>query len=251
MWSYAFLDRGKDTMNGLTDIHCHILPGVDDGAADLSGGLEMVRLAYEDGIRTLLLTPHYRGRFKHDPAYLQEQFARFQQAVPYPDMTLYLGCEAHWEADLPDALSEGRVLSLHGSDYLLLEFDPTTLASQVVQGVSEILRCGYTPIVAHAERYDAFLKNRQLLDEVTYMGGLIQLNADSVMGKYGFVIRQFCRRALKNRRVHFIASDAHDAKARTPSLKKCYSWVCKKYTEAYAARLFHGNAQVVLENELL
>ncbi len=238
-------------MNGLTDIHCHILPGVDDGAADLSGALELVRLAYQDGIRTLILTPHYRGRFKHNPQALRTQFAQLQAAVPYPDMKLYLGCEAHWEADLPDALSDRKLLTLCDSNYLLLEFDPTTPVSQIIHGVSEVLRGGCTPILAHTERYDAFLKNRALLDEVTYMGGLIQLNADSVLGQYGFVIRQFCRRALKEHKVHFIATDAHDPKSRIPSLKKCYDWVCKKYGEAYASRLFYENARMVIENELL
>ncbi len=246
--------EGKEAMNGFADIHCHILPGVDDGAGDMTQAMTLLRMAYQDGIRAMILTPHYRGRFKKNPTdRLRAQYDALCQTAKseFPDLKLYLGNEAHWETELPERLEEGRVLTLGGSDYCLLEFSTRVLRSLVISAVAEVQRCGFAPVIAHAERYEVFRKDRELLDEVLHMGAFIQLNADSVMGAHGFGVRQFCKRVLKEQKAHFVASDAHDEVARPPHLAKCHQWVCKKYGEDYAARLFWENAQAVIENTLL
>ncbi len=240
-------------MNGLTDIHCHLLPGVDDGAKSMTEALDMARLAYEDGTRTLILTPHRRGTQKSATIQkLQAAFQAFSEELSrqFPDMTLHLGCEAYYASDLPEALSTGQTLTLCNSHYCLLEFNPGVLKSRLLNGISEIIRWGYTPILAHAERYQAFYENKDLVDEVLYMGALIQLNASSILGKQGFRVKWFCARLLKYQQVHFVGSDAHDTKARPPLLQKCYQFICKKYGTEYAAELFSENAQAVIENTL-
>lgn len=240
-------------MRGFTDLHTHILPGVDDGAADERKALELVRLAWENGTRTLFLTPHYRGSYrKNTPRILREAFETFDRAVrqELPDMRLYLGSEVHYESEAPEKLTQGGILSLNDSEYVLLEFRETALRSRILTGVGEMLRFGYTPIIAHAERCDAFLSDASLVDEVLDMGALIQLNADSVMGANGFRVRHFCHHLLKEKKAHFIASDAHDAKRRPPLLRECYLKVRKKYGEEYAAELFFENAEAVIENRV-
>ena len=215
--------------------------------------MELVRMAYENGTRNMVLTPHYRGRFKENtPGRLLDVFAAFRRNVmqELPEMQLYLGQEIYYEMDAPARLEEGRVLTINGSSYCLLEFRTNTLRSQILAGVAEMIRYGYTPIIAHAERYDAFLNDRQLTDEVLQMGALIQLNADSVMGKHGFGIKRFCKSLLKQRKAHFIATDAHDAKRRPPLLRACWWKVYKKYGQAYALQLFHNNAAAVIENQM-
>lgn len=237
-------------MNGFTDIHTHILPAVDDGAKDIHEACELVRTAWQDGTRTIFLTPHYRGKYKENSvAWLQECFSIFSQLVAdeLPDMKLYLGHEVHFENDVPEKLLSGEILSMNGSGYVLLEFRMHALRSQIIRGVSEITRCGFTPIIAHAERYDVFRADATLTDEVLELGARIQVNADSVMGAYGFSVKRFCHKLLKTHRVHFVATDAHDRENRSPLLHRCFLRVCKKYGQDYATKIFYENAQAFID----
>lgn len=241
-------------MNGFTDIHTHLLPGADDGAKDLQDALALIKMAWENGTRTIILTPHFRGVYKKNtPEMLQQMFEAFQQTVAaeYPEMKLHLGCEIHYQSEVPEWLREEKILSMCGSEYALLEFSSKPLRSRVVSAVLNTLQLGYTPIIAHAERYEIFRKDESLLNEVLDLGALIQLNADSVLGKHGFGVKQFCRKLLKTERAHFIASDAHDTTHRPPLLRECYLRVNKKYGEEYAARVFYENAQAVIENRMI
>lgn len=241
-------------MNGFTDIHTHILPGVDDGAKDLREAMALVRAAWKDGTRAMILTPHYRGEYKKNtPTMLQDAFFGFCEAVKeqFPELTLYLGNEVFFETEAPESLAAGGILSLNGSDYVLLEFRFGTLRSQVVSGVWEMVRHGFTPIIAHAERYDVFRKDARLVDEVLEMGALIQLNADSVMGKQGLGVKRFCHKLLKAQQAHFIASDAHDVQHRPPLLRECFSRIHKKYGAEYARKLFCDNAQSIINNQVM
>ena len=240
-------------MNGFTDIHTHILPGVDDGAAGMPQAMELVRMAWKNGTRTLFLTPHYRGKFKESPQWLRESFSMFSQMVreELPAMKLVLGSEVHYEAEMPERIQQKQVLSINDSQYLLLEFRGSTLRSQIIAGVSEVIRCGFTPIIAHVERYQEFLTDDSLVPEVLEKGALVQLNADSVMGQNGLRVKKFCHRMLKEQMVHFIASDAHDTRKRPPLLRDCFLRVHKKYGEEYAAQVFYHNAQAVIENQVI
>ena len=236
---------------GFIDIHSHILPGVDDGAENIAESMKLLRMAHKDGTRAIILTPHYRSDYKkYMPEQLKERYELLCESVEkeLPDMQLYLGNEIHFEMEAPEAVESGRVLTLNGSNYVLLEFRPNCLRRRMVAGVSEMIRHGFTPIIAHVERYTISRKDPSLLQELWDMGALMQLNVNSVMGQNGFGIKRFCHKLLKAERVHFIASDTHDVKYRTPLLQKCYLKVCKKYGQSYADELFYENAQAVIEN---
>lgn len=241
-------------MNGFTDIHTHILPGVDDGAPTMAEALKLVKMAWENGTRTIILTPHYRGVFKKNtPEQLRERFEVFREAVRdrFPEMDLYLGQEAYYQMAVPERLAEGAVLSLGDSQYALIEFSGGARRSQVVTGISETIRNGFVPIIAHMERYEVFRKDWSLVEEVLEMGALVQLNADSVMGAHGLGVKWFCGKVLKQQLAHFVASDAHDGEKRPPLLRKCFLYVHKKYGAEYAAQLFYRNAQAVIENSTM
>lgn len=238
-------------MKGFTDIHTHLLPGVDDGAESMSRSLRLLRMAWENGTRTVVLTPHYRGKYKQNtPAMLKENFAWLCEMVKteLPGMRLYLGQEIACENDIPEAMDQGKVLSMNGSGYVLLEFRTNSLASHMITGVSETIRCGFIPIVAHVERYDICRTDQDLVEELLDLGALLQLNADSVLGANGFAVKRFCHKLLKAQKAHFIASDAHDTTHRPPLLRECFLKIHKKYGAEYAAGLFYGNAQAVIEN---
>lgn len=241
-------------IKGFTDIHTHLLPEADDGAADISQARQMLRAAWKNGTRTMILTPHYRGPYKENtPTYLQMKFDLLNELIEgdFPGMKLYLGSEIHYQTEVPERLTECRILTLADSQYILLEFQYSALRSQVITGIIETSRCGFTPIVAHAERYDVFRKDSTLVEEVLELGALIQLNADSVMGKQGLSVKRFCHKLLKAQNAHFVASDAHDTNKRPPLLRDCFLWVHKKYGAEYAARVFYHNAQAVIENRTI
>lgn len=238
-------------MEGFVDIHCHILPGVDDGAPDLEQSLALIDMAWKDGTTALVLTPHHRRPFDSSPEQLRAVFdqLRGQVAGLYPELELYLGSEAAWERGLPEELSRQEVLTLGGTGYVLLEFRTGTSRAKIINGTLEVLNSGFMPIIAHAELYDSFLKDPTLADELIGYGARIQLDADSVMGRHGRRIKRLCHRMLKHGQVHFIASDAHDCTERPPLLGACFQRVCKKYGQDQAAELFWENARAVLADE--
>jgi protein-tyrosine phosphatase len=239
------MDMGERRKQGFVDIHTHLLFGVDDGAVDLQQSMELLAMARENGTTAVVMTPHHRGRFRKNTAeFLRQRFAQLQEQVKneIPDMKLYLGNEAAHERELGDKVAEGRVLSLNDSNYVLLEFDFNSSRIQVMEETMSLIGSGYTPIIAHAERYDIFHKNKKLAEELLYVGALIQLNADSILGKCGFATKRVCHRLLKKGMVHFVASDAHDVKERPPVLKECFDYVSKRYGEDYAWSIFRDNA---------
>ena len=234
-----------------TDIHTHILPATDDGARDLQEALVMAEQAYAAGTRRMFLTPHYRGQYrKNTPAMLQERFDAFRQAVAdkLPELELRLGSEVQYQMDVFQLLHSGEVLSLGGSKYVLLEFLGNALRSRIVAGVAEARQFGYVPIIAHVELCDALRADPTLRAEVVGMGARLQVNADSVIGRGGLAVKWFCHKLLRQRQVHFVASDGHDPKLRTPSLQKAYQLVQRKYGEQYAGLIFDENGRAVMEN---
>lgn len=242
----------QSNQQGFVDIHTHILPGVDDGAADLAGAMKLLRMAHEDGTSAIVLTPHYRGRYRRNtPQQLRERYDALCDEVrkELPDLHLYLGNEAGWERELGEKMVEERVLTLNDTPYVLLEFEFGCRRAQMLDGVMEVVNCGYTPIIAHVERYDIFRKDKRLADEVLSMGALLQINADSVLGKRGFSHKRCCRRLLKRGQVHFIASDAHDPVHRPPLLRECFTYISKRYGEDYARLLLRDNAQAMLSGQ--
>ena len=231
---------------GFFDIHSHLLPGVDDGAQNMDDALALLSQAKADGTEAMVLTPHYRGRFRQNtPQQLDEIFRQLCLQAP-EGMKLYLGNEAGYERDLADKLSEKTVLSINGGRYVLLEFSTETPKSLILDGVYEVLNAGFTPIIAHVERYASFRRHKALADETLDAGALFQINADSILGRCGRDVKRYCHYLLKRQMVHFIASDSHDQIHRPPLLSECYRRICKKYGPEYAACLFRENARIVL-----
>ena len=237
---------------GFTDIHTHLFPSVDDGAPNIETTLELARIAWENGTGRLFLTPHFRRDSKiRPPEWYREAFQSVHSVVRerFPELELYLGSEIAYEVDVPELLSEGKLLTMNGSEYVLLELHTGMNERSIVNAVYETVRCGFTPILAHVERFEVFRKKKELTDKVIDNGALIQLNAESVMGKNGFLVKKFCHKLLKENKVHYIASDAHDAIKRPPMLRQCYKMVAKGYGTNTANRLFYQNARILFAEE--
>ena len=237
-----------------SDIHTHILPGVDDGAKSISDSMSIIDMAYNDGTRLIVCTPHYRGPYKKNtPEHLKSVFEDLKKisSHKYPDLKLYLGNEVYCEPDVSQKVYEGRALTINDTYYCLLEFRTGTPVNYILNGVSEMIRYGFTPIVAHVERYEAFRNNFDLIYDVIEMGAYIQINADSVMGINGHKVKSYCKKILKENLVSFVASDTHNVDKRPPCLSDCYKKVSKKFGTEYADKIFYSNAEKIVENKSL
>lgn len=231
---------------GFVDIHTHILPGVDDGAADLDQALAMLEMAWTDGTRRIVLTPHYRRSYRKTPQELREVFddLRDAAAARIPELELYLGSEIATFHEVPQLLREGKLLTMNGTNYVLAEFPPGVSRTNLLHGIDRLLDGGYVPVMAHAER--CAIMTPQIAAELARQGVLLQVNAGSILGRHGLKTMWLCRKLLKAGLVFCIASDAHDTQHRTPLLQRCYKTIKSRYGEQDACRLFITNPERLL-----
>ena len=236
------------------DIHCHIMPGVDDGAPDMATSLEMLRIADKNGITHLILTPHHKPMHHNvSPEHNVDYRKKLQEAAKAEGIKakLFSGNEIYYSDETMEELIEGKICSLAGSDYVLVEFHPTNPYKAIQNAVSRVQAAGFIPIIAHVERYSDIVSHPARVKDLIEMGSLIQVNASSIMGKYGFGISHFTKKLLKEELVHFVASDAHDTGRRAPQLLDCRNYVERKFGEDYGKKLFFTNPANVIRNELI
>ena len=241
-------------MQGLVDIHCHIMPGVDDGASDMSTSLEMLKIAAKDGIRHIILTPHHKPMhhnvsYAHNPVYTK----KLQEAADkaHIEITLYSGNEIYYSDETFSDLEQKRVRTLADSDYCLVEFHPTNPYKAIHNAIYQVQAAGFLPVIAHVERYSDIVSHPAYVEELSEMGCYIQVNASSIMGKYGFGISHFTKKILKKHLVDFVATDAHDTAGRSPKLMECKNYVSRKFGDSYGDKIFILNPMSILNNEII
>ena len=232
-------------------MHCHALYGVDDGARDIAESLEMLRIMHDEGVEKVFFTPHYHGgHMEPDAGTIRDHFGKLQKAAAgdpvLVDMEMYLGSEIYYYPSVSEWIEEGRVLSMAGSRYVLLEFGYTMDARMIYDGVSRVALEGFYPIVAHVERYRSLVGNMKAIRELISRGALIQINSGSLSGPYR--IRSFVRKLLKCGMVHFVATDAHDTSQRAPHIAKAAEYIRKHYGEDLCSELFVYNPARILSD---
>lgn len=241
-------------MNSYIDIHSHILPQIDDGAENFDVSMEMLRTAYADGIRTIIATPHYKpGHHNAGPERIRMLMEKLRKEAEKEGMEveLYSGNEFYYHDGMFRKLDEKTASTLAGSSYILTEFGPMEGFGSIRNGLYEALAHGWRPVLAHAERYSAILGKPENVEELIRLGSCIQVNAGSILGKTGLGVKQFTKRLLKEGQVHFVATDAHDARRRKPVLSDCGKYLGRKYGEGYARRLLYENPVHVIKNEYI
>lgn len=231
-------------LEGYTDIHCHVLPGVDDGARSMGQALDMLALMYDEGISRVILTPHYHvGHVETPAAVLRKRFEELKIAAASDEivkkMELFLGSEIYYYPSVTDWLDEGRVLTLADSRYVLLEFGYTMDKRMIFSGVSDVARAGYVPVIAHVERYEGLGYKTENVRELTNMGAYIQINSGAFSA--GHRARSFVKKLLKEGLVSFVATDAHDTGRRAPDIRKAEKYITKHFGEEYFYRLMSIN----------
>ncbi len=245
----AYKNRGD--LLPLWDVHCHMLPGIDDGAGKWERTKEMLAVAYEDGIREIIVTPHFGCHgFMADKSKrveLVEQVNGYLRDV-YPDMQMYEGCEIFVAGSgMAEHIYQKRAGTMADSRYILIEFPMDVAVKEIHRRTRELANTGFWPILAHVERYEQVKSVRDVeeLASIAY----IQVNANSIMGEYGFFTKRLVKKLLKQRLISFVASDAHGINHRPPKLRECYYTICDWCGEDYAEELFSLNPQSIVKNK--
>jgi protein-tyrosine phosphatase len=194
------------------DLHAHILPGVDDGAATLNEAVDMARVAVEHGTKTILATPHRRDVAENSSvSEVQDIQRRLSGELESSgiELDLLLGMENHLDLDLPEDLSTGHALPINGTRYVLVELPFFGYPNYVEEILFQLQLQGSTPVLAHPERIEAIQRNPGRLAEFVDRGMLTQITAGSILGHFGGGVKRFTLSLLRKGLVHIIASDTH------------------------------------------
>lgn len=235
------------------DIHSHLLFGVDDGPDTVEESMILLQQAYDDGIRTLYLTPHYRRElFDCSLERCVQNFALLKDRAKrrFPDLTLRLGAEVYVTMDAVQDIRSNQCLTLGNSECILLEFPESAKSGYFIERCHAVLNAGYIPIIAHAERCIAIRKDLELLQRLVNMGVYIQMNAGSIVGEEGILQKWFCKKAMKRNLLHFIGSDAHDSRKRRPNLNKCMQYLARTMGTQYGEQILRINPREIIEGSV-
>ncbi|MDE7423383.1 MAG: hypothetical protein K2N51_06785 [Lachnospiraceae bacterium] len=237
------------TEGNYTDIHAHILPGVDDGAKDMETTKAMLHLAKKQGIHTIIATPHYRaGQYKLTAGQLEDLQKQVQREADKEgmDIKILLGNELYYSKDICSRLEDKKALTLAGTRYVLVEFSPDQSYTEIYQGMRELIQEGYVPILAHIERYDCLhrKKKRDKIQELIRLGVYMQMNVHSLHKRY-------CRKLVKDGYIHFLGSDSHNTKNRSPKMQEGLKQLGRMVTRKQMEKILIENPKCLRENKFI
>jgi protein-tyrosine phosphatase len=236
-------------VRGFVDIHCHLLPGIDDGPAQPDIAVQMAIGAYHAGTLAMIATPHCSFRFPFDPNQAAERLQSLESHVP-GDLLLFGGCEMQLSDESLRAFEENPTdYTLNRSRYVLVELLPQSAPASVEQVLARFQERGYVPVLAHPERYPVFYSDSERLLEWVRQGCLMQITADSLTGRMGRRARNLAVAMIRDGWAHFVASDAHDPVKRPPHLLEGFRCVAELAGADCAARLFTHNPLALLHDE--
>lgn len=235
------------------DIHCHILPAVDDGARNESSTDRMLRIASSEGINVIVATPHFAyGREKEEVEEIKRKYAEVRTwwKKRGPDKEMYLGNELFYSEGVIEALEAGQALTMNGTKYVLVEFPIYAEFSCVQKAIQKLQYAGYIPIIAHVERYE-HLRKKGVMQELVHMGAYMQVNASAILGKHGMITKYYVMQMIKQGLIHFVATDAHGSRERRPEMQQCVAYLEKKLGVSKTHQLLQENPMRMLKGEEL
>ncbi|AMQ21849.1 tyrosine-protein phosphatase [Geobacillus sp. JS12] len=235
----------------MIDIHSHILPGVDDGAAAMENAIAMAQAAAKEGITTIIATPHHQNGTYENPrpavlslaAELNDELKR--RGI---DLTVLPGQEVRIHGDLLDGLARGEVMTLADTSYMLIEFPPDHVPKYAEHLLFDAQVKGFIPIIAHPERNAEIIETLERLYQLVKRGALAQLTASSITGHFGKKIKTFSFQLIEANLAHFIASDAHNTKTRPFRLREAYEVIRKEYGTDMVY-YFQENAELLVRGQ--
>ena len=239
----------------MIDLHCHILPGIDDGPKTREEAIAMCRMALADGCRAMIATPHQRrGRWWNSDRGAIAKLAQDLQAGLGTQMRILVGGEVHVDSELlaeVEKLPDGGIFTLAGSRYLLIELDDRGRAGEAISLVHELVVAGWIPVVAHPEFIPWLAGDLELTARLVALGARMQLTAMSVTGDFGKGPQADTHALLEAGLAHFVASDCHGTQRRPPGLGRAYQMIAGRWGADVAKRLVSDNPRAVVQNRPL
>lgn len=236
------------------DIHSHILPGIDDGSESMDETIRMLHIAANEGITTIIATPHYEAGRNNYPVehlrYITKQVQHEADKID-KDFRIFLGNELYYSESIVEDLKSGKALTLAGSRYVLVEFPCTVGFKAIYRGLNKFIYNGYIPILAHVERYHCIYKRPELVNELVEMGCYTQMNCHSVMGGLLDMEASYNRKLLNYDLIQFVGSDSHSDKERAPMMEKAIKHLYKKCDDSLINKIVLINPRKILENSYI
>ncbi|OGL43522.1 MAG: hypothetical protein A2161_14360 [Candidatus Schekmanbacteria bacterium RBG_13_48_7] len=238
---------------GFIDIHCHLIPGIDDGPETMEESLQMCRMAYEDGSETIVATPHVNpGVFDNDWETISAGFNSLEKAVKSAGipLQLYAGADVRMNEMLMKNTDPDEFITInHNNVYMLLEFPDSLIPPNTDHFIFNIKLKGITPILTHPERNYEVQRNPNILFHLVNMGTLVQITAMSLIGEFGENLRDLCELLLTSNLVHVVASDAHSVNHRPPLLREAFNLTAELIGEKQALCLFTDTPGKIVAGE--
>jgi len=235
----------------MVDIHCHILPGIDDGPASWEMTAEMCRMAAADGITHVVATPHANHLYSFHRERYTEMLGQLHDAAD-GKLTFSLGCDFHFSSDnLRDALEDPRRYAIGDTQYLLIEFSDYGIPPSVQQDVFALRSRGIVPIITHPERNQPLLKKPEMVLRLVEQGCLVQVTADAVTGAWGSRSQKMVEWLLKQGAIHVVASDAHDTVRRKPKMSEARAAIAQLAGAEVAEALVRHNPEAIIDGKTL
>ncbi|MCR8632402.1 tyrosine-protein phosphatase [Paenibacillus radicis (ex Xue et al. 2023)] len=235
----------------MIDIHSHLLPGIDDGASDLDETIRMAKMAVEEGIHTIICTPHHANGQYMNPGdgvnglVKEVQIVLQENNIP---LTIYPGQEIRINLDFIDSYNAKDIISLHESNYILVEFPSRDIPKYTEELFHELRVLGMTPIIAHPERNAEIASDPSKLVRLIQLGALAQVTSHSINGLFGAKIQKLAINMCKQQLVHFISSDAHNSTKRAFGLQAAYFSINSQIGKQQVA-YYQMNAEKLVRNE--
>lgn len=230
----------------MIDIHCHILPGIDDGSPDLETSVAMCRAAAGEGITHVVATPHLSDEYQYDLQ--RNQTLRDElQATAGPSPRILIGCDFHFsDVNLDLLAADPKRYTVNQKNHLLVENSNYSLPPNLEQMFFD-LRCkGIIPVLTHPERNPLWQRKPELLRRVADQECVVQVTAGAITGKFGRMPQKCAMDWLREDLVHVVASDAHNMHGRPPRLKEAFDAVAKETNEDTATLLFQNNPAAII-----
>jgi protein-tyrosine phosphatase len=235
----------------MVDLHCHILPGLDDGPDSMEVSLAMAETAVADGITHVVATPHYSDRFFFDFARVRRLRDELQGKIG-DRLKIATGCDFHLNPENLDALRKNAPLyCINQHDYLLLEFNEISIPPGMDQTLHEIQLAGVRPIVTHPERNSILRTHPERVRQWVRQGCFAQVTGGALTGVFGPVAQQIALLWIREGLIHFVASDAHNTRSRPLRLQPAYDVVVDQFGEPKAHALFLENPLAAFEGREL
>lgn len=233
----------------IIDIHTHVLPGIDDGAKDWDVCMRMLAKSAECGVGQIIATPHYLPWKKGKPA---DEIRRLCRNAKEDlrrkygiNMDIYPGHEIYYGIDVVQDLKKGKILTLAGSRYVLVEFGTKATYREISRAVRDFRNEGYIPILAHVERYDN-LHDLETLRTLKAEGALLQMNVEAFQGSIFNAQSKWAKRCIRDGVIDFLGSDMHDLKARSPITEEKLKWIQAKLKPEYQEKILFKNSRKIL-----